>query len=50
MQVLALQMLDPQRVVQDREALQKHFRMKREYMLKRLERMGLPVTVPPVAT
>jgi hypothetical protein len=31
-------------------ALQKHFKMKRDYFLKRLHEMHLDVTIPPVAT
>ncbi|CAD6885641.1 unnamed protein product [Tilletia laevis] len=50
MQCAALPMLDFDRTVQDRIALQKHFRMKRDHCLKRLSEMGLTVTVPPVAT
>ena len=50
MQVLALQMLDKDRIKQDRLALQRHFRMKRKHVLDRLEKMGLPVDVPPKAT
>lgn len=50
MQCLALQMLDADRIKQDRLALQKHFRMKRKHVLERLEKMGLPVLVPPQAT
>ncbi|CEH13580.1 1-aminocyclopropane-1-carboxylate synthase, and related proteins [Ceraceosorus bombacis] len=50
MQVFALPMLDLDRIAQDRLALQKHFRMKRDHVLKRLAKMGLPVNVPPVAT
>jgi aspartate/methionine/tyrosine aminotransferase len=31
-------------------SLQKAFRIKRDYVLSRLDKMGLPVPVPPVAT
>lgn len=31
-------------------SLQKAFRTKRDHVLSRLEKMGLPVTVPPTAT
>jgi aspartate/methionine/tyrosine aminotransferase len=50
MQVLALQMMDKERIIQDRLALQRHFRMKRTHVLDRLEKMGLPVKLPPKAT
>lgn len=50
MQCLALQMLDSDRIKQDRVALQRHFRMKRKHVLDRLAAMGLPVKVPPKAT
>lgn len=50
MQCLALQMLDKDRIIQDRIALQRHFRMKRKHVLERLAKMGLPVKIPPKAT
>lgn len=50
MQCLALQMMTADRCKQDRLALQKHFRMKRDHCLKRLASMGLEVKVPPQAT
>lgn len=50
LQVAAIPLLDPVRVKQDKIALQKCFKAKRDYMLDRLEMMGLPVTVPPQAT
>ncbi|KDN53386.1 PLP-dependent transferase [Tilletiaria anomala UBC 951] len=50
LQLAAIPMLDPERCLQDRIALQKHFRMKRDHVLKRLEEMGLPVLVKPQAT
>lgn len=37
-------------MLQDKIALQKVFRAKRDHMLERLAKMGLPVTVPPTAT
>jgi len=42
--------LDPQHVHNERIALQKHFKMKRDHVLKRLKAIGLEVTLPPVAT
>jgi aspartate/methionine/tyrosine aminotransferase len=50
MQVLALEMLDKDRISKDRVALQRHFRMKRKHVLDRLAAMGLPVKIPPKAT
>lgn len=50
MQVMALPLLDPARVMQDKIALQTHFREKRDHVLARLAAMGLPVKVPPRAT
>ncbi|RSH87549.1 uncharacterized protein EHS24_000058 [Apiotrichum porosum] len=50
LQVAAIPLLEPSRVLQDKIALQKVFRAKRDHMLERLAKMGLPVTVPPTAT
>jgi len=50
LQLAALPLLDPDRARQERIALQKHFHHKRDHVLKRLEQMGLPVKIPPVAT
>jgi len=50
MQCAALPMLEYERTVQDRIALQRHFRAKRDHCLKRLSDMGMTVKVPPVAT
>ncbi|PWN35350.1 PLP-dependent transferase [Meira miltonrushii] len=50
MQCLALEMMDKDRIVQDRIALQRHFRMKRKHVLDRLAAMGLTCHVPPQAT
>ncbi|KAK8858536.1 hypothetical protein IAR55_002763 [Kwoniella newhampshirensis] len=50
LQMAAIPLLDYTRVQQDKLSLQKAFRIKRDHVLSRLERMGLPVTVPPVAT
>lgn len=50
MQCLALEMLEKDRIEKDRVALQRHFRMKRKHVLDRLEKMGLPVKLPPQAT
>lgn len=50
LQLAAIPMLSPEHCAQDRMALQVHFRAKRNHVLGRLKRMGLPVEVPPVAT
>lgn len=47
MQMAAIPMLDLDHVQKDKIALQKHFRMKRERVLSRLEEMGLKAKVPP---
>jgi aspartate/methionine/tyrosine aminotransferase len=46
----AIPLLDPQHVQNERIALQKHFKMKRDHVLKRLKAIGLEVLIPPVAT
>ncbi|RPD66457.1 aminotransferase [Lentinus tigrinus ALCF2SS1-7] len=50
LQLAAVPLLDPDRVHQEKVALQKHFKHKRDHVLKRLEELGLKVAVPPVAT
>ncbi|CDO73596.1 hypothetical protein BN946_scf185014.g66 [Trametes cinnabarina] len=50
LQLAAIPLLDPERVLQEKIALQKHFKHKRDHVLKRLEELGLKVEVPPVAT
>jgi len=50
LQLAAIPLLDPQHVHAERVALQKHFKMKRDHVLKRLKAIGLEVTIPPVAT
>lgn len=50
MQYLALEMLEPNRVTQDRLALQAHFRHKLQHILSRLGKMGLPVNFKPEST
>lgn len=47
MQMAAIPLLDFERVEKDKLALQKHFRMKRDRVLERLEHMGLKVKIPP---
>ncbi|KZP01138.1 aminotransferase [Calocera viscosa TUFC12733] len=50
LQLAALPFLQPDIVKQDKLALQRHFKMKRDHVLARLEKMGLKVQVPPEAT
>ena len=50
LQLAAIPLLDPKRIHQDRLALQKHFKAKRDHVLGRLERLGLKVHVHPQAT
>lgn len=49
-QLAALPLMELDHIKQDRLALQKHFRMKRDHIMKRLEKMGLPIKFPPHAT
>jgi aspartate/methionine/tyrosine aminotransferase len=46
-QSVALPLLDPQVAFQETAAIQKHFCQKRDYMLERLQRMGIGVDVEP---
>ena len=46
-QIAAIPLLEPKRVQQDKEALQRCFLEKRNHALKRLEEIGLSVDVPP---
>ncbi|KAI8365938.1 aminotransferase [Radiomyces spectabilis] len=50
LQVAAIPFLEPSVYKNEAKYLQAHFRSKRNYTLKRLENMGLPIKVPPVAT
>lgn len=50
MQLAALPLLEPARVLQERIALQRHFKAKRDHVLKRLRDLGLDVEVPPTST
>ncbi|KLT45542.1 PLP-dependent transferase [Cutaneotrichosporon oleaginosum] len=50
LQMAAIPLLDPERVKQDRLALQRAFKKKRDHVLARLAAMGLEVKVPPQAT
>ncbi|THG98275.1 hypothetical protein EW145_g7453 [Phellinidium pouzarii] len=50
LQLAAIPLLDPKRVQLEKVALQKHFKMKRDHVLKRLEKLGLKVDIPPTST
>ncbi|KAG9096089.1 hypothetical protein FS749_009180 [Ceratobasidium sp. UAMH 11750] len=50
LQLAAIPLLDPAHVEKEKLALQNHFRKKRDHVLDRLEKMGLPVAIPPQAT
>ncbi|ELU45403.1 hypothetical protein AG1IA_00569 [Rhizoctonia solani AG-1 IA] len=50
LQLAAVPLLDPEYVKQSKLALQKHFRAKRDHVLKRLEKIGLPVAITPEST
>ncbi|KAI8370588.1 aminotransferase [Radiomyces spectabilis] len=50
LQLAALPLLDPAVYKNEAKYLQVHFRSKRDYVLQRLEEMGLKVRVPPQAT
>ncbi|KAJ9121545.1 hypothetical protein QFC22_002164 [Naganishia vaughanmartiniae] len=49
-QLAAIPLLEHNRVQQEKISLQKAFRIKRDYMLSRLKKMGLEVKIPPQAT
>ncbi|KAI0700627.1 pyridoxal phosphate-dependent transferase [Cytidiella melzeri] len=50
LQLAAIPLLEPEHVHAEKVALQKHFKHKRDHVLKRLARLGLKVSVPPQAT
>ncbi|KAI0693119.1 pyridoxal phosphate-dependent transferase, partial [Cytidiella melzeri] len=50
LQLAAIPFLEPEHVHNEKVALQKHFKHKRDHVLKRLARLGLKVSVPPQAT
>ncbi|KAI4524622.1 PLP-dependent transferase [Schizophyllum commune Loenen D] len=50
LQLAAIPMLDPARVHEEKVALQKHFKAKRDHVLARLADLGLTVRVPPTST
>ncbi|KAG8690933.1 hypothetical protein FRC11_008022 [Ceratobasidium sp. 423] len=50
LQLAAIPLLDEEYVNKEKLALQKHFRAKRDHVLKRLDKIGLTVVIPPEAT
>ncbi|KAL0946818.1 hypothetical protein HGRIS_012987 [Hohenbuehelia grisea] len=50
LQLAAIPLLDPEHVAQEKLALQRHFKMKRDHVLKRLRQLHLDVDVPPLST
>ena len=50
MQLAAVDLVQPSRVAQEKVALQKHFKKKRDHVLARLHDLGLDVAVPPTST
>lgn len=50
LQLAALPLLNPEHIQNEKIALQKHFKAKRDHVLKRLHDLGLDVKVPPVST
>ncbi|GLB34796.1 putative aminotransferase class I and II [Lyophyllum shimeji] len=50
LQLAAIPLLDPARVALEKVALQKHFKAKRDHVLRRLHELGLDVDLPPTST
>ncbi|CAE6451171.1 unnamed protein product [Rhizoctonia solani] len=50
LQLAAIPLLTEEHVNKEKLALQKHFRAKRDHVLKRLKKIGLEVSIPPEAT
>src|SRR5882762_7582286 len=50
MQLAAVDLVQPAHVAKEKIALQKHFKAKRDHVLKRLHDIGLDVDIPPTAT
>ncbi|KAJ7578408.1 pyridoxal phosphate-dependent transferase [Mycena floridula] len=50
LQLAAIPLLDPKRVQEEKVALQRHFKMKRDHVLRRLHELHLDVDVPPTST
>jgi len=50
LQLAAIPLLDPLHVQQEKIALQKHFKAKRDHILARLKKLNLEVDIPPTST
>jgi len=50
LQLAAVDLLKPERVLQERIALQKHFKAKRDHVLKRLKELHIDIDVSPTST
>ncbi|KZV71833.1 PLP-dependent transferase [Peniophora sp. CONT] len=50
LQLAAIPLLRPEHVKQEKLALQRHFKKKRDHVLKRLKKLGLECDIPPVST
>ncbi|KAG9318641.1 pyridoxal phosphate-dependent transferase [Chiua virens] len=50
MQLAAISLLEPSHVAHEKRALQKHFKAKRDHVLKRLHDLKMDVDIPPQAT
>jgi hypothetical protein len=50
MQLAAVDLVQPAHVAKEKIALQKHFKAKRDHVLKRLHDIGLDVDIPPTST
>ncbi|KAG7092822.1 hypothetical protein E1B28_009137 [Marasmius oreades] len=50
LQLAAIPLLDPARVQEEKIALQRHFKSKRDHVLRRLHDLGLDVDIPPTST
>ncbi len=50
LQCEAIPLLEPTHMLQETKAIQHHFKLKRDYMFKRLIQLGIEVTAPPQGT
>ena len=50
MQLAAVDLVQPSHVAKEKLALQKHFKTKRDHVLKRLNDLGFDVDIPPTST
>jgi len=50
LQLAAIPLLNPDYALEERKALQRHFKAKRDYVLARLAKIGLKVEIPPTST